>query len=268
MKPRPLSDFEPILARAALATPVALIGGHAVGWWARNFQDRITAFGRVKKALPSCASQDLDFVGDVDTVKALSRALNTRARWPRRYEMTILVGLLPITLDGEPTTMEILHTVPGLDVDIEEALAPAAIHGGLIRVLEPVSLALSKAHGLLNYPQEERNDNAHCRVCVACCRCVIEDLLADGKVESAHEQCERLLHPAETTRGKKLWQRFQINLADGIPLDAFRAAARATVTSPADRDLIRSFLDKRWPRAKTKMLDYGWKPGATLVHAA
>ncbi|MFT4589081.1 MAG: hypothetical protein ACI9VS_001913 [Candidatus Binatia bacterium] len=230
-----VGDFTPFLRHSQ---GLALIGGQAVAWW----EQRYLAPDR------PIASRDVDFWGDREEMEAFLKRLGLQARYPHRYEMTVLLGVADIKIHGRPSQIEFLHTVPGLDVSSREtSTVKQECEGGSIRVLDPISLSLTKLHALRNFDQRDRLDLLHLKTCLAASReFLIECLQAEPDI--AHWHIERLVKMALQKRNWKAAANQNVKLLDAVPIDELRLS----VEQPGGDESIARFLEIRWPEILRK----------------
>lgn len=105
-----------------------MIGGQAVAHWANRF-------GTTPTNHP-ITSKDIDFWGSRADVETLAKRLKRPAIFPHAYEMTVWAGAIEISIKGQTTLVEMLHTVPGLDANQpDQAAITQEIHGTELYVL-------------------------------------------------------------------------------------------------------------------------------------
>ncbi|MGB0583164.1 MAG: hypothetical protein ACPGVU_26060, partial [Limisphaerales bacterium] len=156
--------------------------------------------------------------------------------WPHKYDMTVLVGALAIKIGDTKSSIEVLHTVPGLDhADPDTVATSAQIEKteNKFQVLTPVSLLLVKLHALRHFDQEDRNDLPHLQMCIQTSARFIAEILTDTKV--ALWNCNRILHASKLKPYVKLSQEHGFNLLNAIPMDALEVASKETGNPDAGR---------------------------------
>jgi hypothetical protein len=163
--------------------------------------------------------------------------------------MTLLVGAIGLEIGGKKTALEILHTVPGLDNNNPDSVSvPEEVKakpGGKLLVLSPVSLAIAKLHALRHFPQQDRQDLIHLRVCLKTSQCFIREVLAQD-ARLALWNCNRLIDAQRQARNQKLERTFGFRILDAVPIDSIRTAADQY---PApDKERLHKFLQIQWPR--------------------
>src|SRR5688572_25886759 len=145
-------DFLSVIRLIPEACP--MIGGQAVVYWAKRYG--------ISAANGPLTSKDIDFWGSRDDVKTLAKRLARPAIFPHAYEMTVWAGAIEISIKGQTTLIEMLHTVPGLDTNEHgQAAVKEELEGGELYILSPVSLVLAKLHALRHFDQERRADKLH-----------------------------------------------------------------------------------------------------------
>lgn len=238
-----ISDCAQVLAHAGEAIP--LIGGQAVGWWALRFQGQLPA-----EFSAPVTSRDIDFWADREQMDQYAELLQVRPRYPHRYEMTVLAGVIPLEINGQRTSIEFLHTVPGLDVnDPDAATVLQEMDGMRFRVLDPVSLTCTKLHALRNFEQKERQDLYHLSVCLAVCQPFVEEALRRS-VRTGIWYSERLIRNCLRQNNQRLMERHQLEWKPSIPLAAIESLRDTDALPAPERERLKNFLEKRWSRLK------------------
>lgn len=236
-----ISDCAQMLARAGEAIP--LIGGQAVGWWALRFRRQLPA-----EYSNPMTSRDIDFWADREQLDLYATLLQAKPHYPHQYEMTVLAGVIPIEINGQRTSIEFLHTVPGLDVNDPDATTVLQEMDGMrFRVLDPISLTCTKLHALRNFGQKDRQDLYHLRVCLAVCRPFTEEALRQS-VQTGIWYCERLIRNCLRQNNPRLMERHQIEWKPSIPLPAIESLRTADALPARERERLKNFLEKRWSR--------------------
>jgi len=231
-------DFLSVIRLVPDACP--MIGGQAVAYWANRYS--------IAPANNPITSRDIDFWGSRDDVKTLAKRLNQQAVFPQAYEMTVWAGAIEIIIQGQTTLVEMLHTVPGLDVnEPDQAAVKRAIQGTELYILSPVSLVLAKLHALRNFDQEQREDKFHLMVSIACSAHYISELLSRKHIRLALRECERVIRARSLKATRRLESQHAFNLLDAIPIAAMKAEADHSQQDTSDHGRLRSFLEKRWP---------------------
>jgi hypothetical protein len=236
-------DCAQTLACAGEAIP--LIGGQAVAWWALRYQKQLPA----EFATP-VASRDIDFWADREQLDHYAKLFGAKPQYPNQYEMTVLAGVIPVEIAGQRTSIEFLHTVPGLDVnDPDAATVLQEMDGIRFRVLDPVSLTCTKLHALRNFEQAHRQDLYHLRVCLSVCRPFIDEALRRS-VQTGLWYCERLIRNSLRQNNQKVMTRHQLEWKLSIPLSTVELLLASEAMPSRERERLRNFLEKRWSRLK------------------
>jgi hypothetical protein len=236
-------DFSEVLL--AVPEDCVLIGGQAVAWWAERYGIRAEVGGQEEEV----TSRDIDFWGSLDDLRSIASRLKCLPVLPGRYEMTLLVGAIELQIDGKKTALEVLHTVPGLDSDNPDSAAAAEEipekPGSKLMVLSPVSLVMSKLHGLRHFPQEGRQDLIHLRVCLKTSARFIQDVLSQD-TKLALWNCNRLIDAQRQARNQRLEKKYGFRILDSVPIGSIRTALQKVPKGEAER--LQKFLEIQWPR--------------------
>lgn len=201
-----LSDYEGLLGH--LRGRIPIIGGQAVAFWVL----------RHAPSSPLLASQDIDFQATGDEVRSIAAGAVRELRFPDRRERTNLsaVGLFDTPAGTSP--VEFLHSLPGVDVIHPEIifLDERTVAETPIKILEPVSLMMSKLFAIRNFDQTDRNDIGHLRAMVPACHAYLGALL-ERNPELAFLQLQRLARWMRPDAQKKAALRNEIPLMDVFP---------------------------------------------------
>jgi len=225
-----VSDFRSYLKNSEGLT---LIGGQAVAWWDERY---------LEPDFP-IVSRDIDFWTEREELEAFLKRTELKARYPHRYEMTVLLAVADIAVGGQSSRIEFLHTVPGLDTTNRETVTmEQTLDDARIQILDPISLALTKLHALRNFDQTDRLDALHLKVCIASAHEFLKECLpSDPDLTLWH--VERLAKAALQKRNQRVASEYELNLLDGIPIEQIET----TATDTQNEKLLR-FLDIRWPQ--------------------
>jgi hypothetical protein len=224
-----------------------MIGGQAVAYWARRYG--ITPDG------DPITSKDIDFWGSRDDVKTLAKRLERLAIFPHAHEMTVWAGAVEISIKGQATLIEMLHTVPGLDTnERDQAAVKEELESSELYIFSPVSLVLAKLHALGNFDQEQRADKLHLMVIIECSARYISELLSREQTRPALHECERVIRAHLLKPTRRLEREHGFNLLDAIPVAAIQTKADTLPQDAVDHRRLRNFLQKRWPEVSKRPL--------------
>jgi hypothetical protein len=234
------SDFGEVLQSIPEECP--LVGGQAVAWWAQ-------AFCPSDQAITSC---DIDFWGFKDDLTNLGKALGRKVILPHKYEMTVWVGGIPMTIKGERTLVEFINAVPGLDTfDPEKASVRQRFstgkHAKWLQVLSPVSLVLAKLYALRAFDQTDRQDKLHLKVSLVTANRFLIQLLQEGKTKQVLWNVERLIAAGQNKPYRRLEARHGFKILSAIPAPQIRSASTGDLPEE-DRRRLQNFLERRWPQ--------------------
>ena len=234
-------EFSEVIAQVAEGCP--LIGEQAVALWAQRY-------GLVGDNGQAITSADIDFWGSRDDLKALANALHRKAVFPGEYEMTVWVGAIEMTIHGQKTLVEFLHTVPGLDTnDPVQASVEQVYEAGSVRktipVLSPVSLTLAKLHALRHFNQDTREDETHLRVSLLASNHFLQELLGKQEIHQLLWNCERLIAASSLKPYRRLQSQYKFDLLSAIPIEKIRLERSNQNQSPEDRRRLGNFVELR-----------------------
>ncbi len=232
--------------RNKLGAPLVLIGGQAVNYWAELYSVEEPGLAKWQPF----TSEDIDFQGSREDVRAVASLLGSVAIFPRPVEMTALVGMVPFKRGDIKSQIEVVSSVPGVPAKLlQETALEATWENHLIRVIDPISLLCAKAHLALKVPQEGRRDADHLAIMVLCVRAFLRGAL--HKVEGGSlparnwlAAVERVLTASESTTGAKTARRFAAEWIEVLPL---KEIERTTATQ------IVTFRNRRLPRWRARI---------------
>jgi hypothetical protein len=226
----------------AAGTDMVLMGGQAVGIWANEFAEEL----QLEQPL---VSKDIDFWGDRQRLINLAQKLGTKPEFPDRRMMTLLSGLTEKRIKGEWIRIDVLHTVPGLDVvDEEKAGVEFRFAGKTIAVLDPVSLVACKFYNLQNFDQDGRNDEAQLRVCLKLAKIYIGKAFTSGYVRTGLNYCKRILNIALRGSSQATIKKHSLRMFDAIPISQIQSLAKDSTQPEEARNRLKNFLEIRWAR--------------------
>jgi hypothetical protein len=231
-------DFLSVIGLVPEGCP--MIGGQAVAYWANRYG--------TTPANDPITSKDIDFWGSRDDVETLAKRLKRPPIFPNAYEMTVWAGAIEISIKGRNTLVEILHTVPGLDVnEPDQAALMREIQGTKLYILSPVSLVLTKLHALRNFDQEQREDKRHLLTSIVCTAEYVSELLSNKHIRLALHESERVIRAHLIKPTRRLEREHGFDLLDAIPIATIQANADDLQHDTDDHRRLRNFLQKRWP---------------------
>jgi hypothetical protein len=242
------ADFGEILLKLPEGCPI--IGGQAVVWWAAKYGLDVVS----KNQLEPLTSADIDLWGGRDDLIELAKRLSCKAVFPHQYEMTVWVGAIPLSIKGEKTLVEFLHTVPGLDTNDPDRASVEqdyAVPSGrrILQFLSPVSLVLVKLHALRHFDQNDRQDELHLRVSLETSKAFIEQLLRQQAIRELLWNCERLIQAHHLKPYLKLAAQHGFNILGAVPIESIKAASLDSSLDQALRERLANFCGFRWPQA-------------------
>lgn len=217
--------------------PCVLIGGQAVVWWAERFGVKI----KVGEQEQDVTSRDIDFWGSHTDLVATATALKATPAFPDKREMTALVGAIPLSMAGRKTALEMLNSVPGIDIKDRFAVAMEETLGDRrLLVLSPVSLVIVKLYALRRFDQKDRRDLEHLRVSLQTSRRFIEAALQE-EPQVALWNCNRLIHAQRSKANRRLEREHQFQILSATPIDSIQAASRNAALPVKERTRLENY---------------------------
>jgi hypothetical protein len=237
---------EVLRVKNANGQPPVLIGGQAVNYWAELYSIEEPDLLKWRPF----TSEDIDFQGNREDVRAIGVQLGRAPLYPRPVEMTALAGMIPLQLGNLKSQIEIIRSVPGVPTKLlQESALESAWEQYLIRVIDPISLLCAKTHLALKVQQSDRRDVEHVAIMLICVRAFLRGALlkVEGGVMPVRgwlAAAERVLTLSESATGGKTERRFQLDWANALPLQEIQRAAAGRLVA---------FREKRLRRWQTNM---------------
>lgn len=167
-----VGDFAEILSPPDGSEPPLIVGGHAVNLWSMYFLSM--GVDELANFLPF-TSKDLDLVGTWDLLERLHQRL--KGKLARSEPRSPVLGRLVVASpSGEDLTIEVLHTVKGLD--FKELARTVDLQADEVfgRVLMPHLVLKAKIENAVTIDQSGRNDVKHVGMMILVVRAFIADL--------------------------------------------------------------------------------------------
>lgn len=222
---------------------VVLVGGQALAFWA-------DIYGILSHAAAAGLTKDIDFFGT--GLAAEEHALRLRDQFPNRvsYKLATLDDQTPNSAVicvsdylgvAEHLIIDYVIGMAGYEDTAERRMlarsVPVEAYGVSLRVMHPFDCLKTRVHNLISIPAKSTELGLEqCRTAVAVARAVLEATCAEGgdaERKRALPLAEAVITLALHPNAMDVRQRFDINVLDAIPVDAF--ATR--------------FRSHRWPQA-------------------
>jgi len=202
-------DFAEILAPQDGYEPPVVVGGHAVNLWSGYYLD--AGVGELAAFMPF-TSKDLDLIGSaglLDRLHILLKGTITRSE-PRS---PVLGRLEAPRKQGGVLTIEVLHTVKGLDAKDLARTMEVRIGGVAAQVLLPHLILKAKIENVVTIPQDGRSDLKHVRMMILCVRAFISELvgfLPSGRIServvvNLLEETLGIISGSPAEKAAKMW---------------------------------------------------------------
>ncbi|MDB6124224.1 MAG: hypothetical protein JWQ71_3217 [Pedosphaera sp.] len=230
-------------------TPLVLIGGQAVNYWAELYSTKEPGLAKWQPF----TSEDIDFQGTREDVGLIASQLGLVPVFPRSVEMTALAGMIPFKHGDLKSQIEVVSSVPGVPAKLlQQTALEATWEKHQIRVIDPISLLYAKAHLALKVSQKGRRDTDHLAIMVLCVRAFLGETLhkvEDGSLPARNwlAAMERVLALSESTTGAKTARRFGTDWTEALPLKEIERCAVSQIVV---------FRHKRLPRWKAKIASF------------
>jgi len=242
-----LRHFTEVLdVRNKQGTPLILIGGQAVNYWAELYSAQEPSLAKWRPF----TSEDIDFQGTRADVRLIASQLGLTPVFPRPVEMTALAGMIPFKRGDLKSQIEVVSSVPGVPAKlIQQTALEATWETHHIRVIDPISLLCAKARLALKVPQKGRRDADHLAIMVLCVRAFLRGALRKVEAGSLPARnwlaaMERVLALAESTAGAGTARKFGTDWTEALPVKEIESCVTSQIVS---------FRDRRLPRLKAKI---------------
>jgi len=201
--------------------PYVLIGGQAVNYWAEKYLSSEPEL----KALQPFTSKDIDFKGNRDDVQRIAKQLDSSPGYPPKVAMTALAGIIPIKIGGDESFIEVVRHIPGISSSKETPAVEARLQHKVIRLLDPVSLLVSKLELVATVSQAGRQDVQHLKILVPCVRAFLREVLQEVETDELPARdwlnlVNQVLKQTTSRRALKIGHKYQINWSAILPLAA------------------------------------------------
>lgn len=230
-----VSDYEELLRRFAGRLPI--IGGQATVFWTLRYAPTAGPI----------TSRDIDFLATGEEVREIAPGAVRNLRFPGRRDRTNLSAVGVFDTPSGTSSVEFLHTLPGLDITHSEVifLDCHTDAGTPIKILEPVSLMMAKLFALRHFDQTDRQDAGHLRALVPACRAHIGAML-DREPDRAFLHMRRLARWMRPDTQKRAALRHHIPLLDVFPHDSLKTHPHPRLAAFSREQLAR--LVAEWDR--------------------
>ena len=239
-----LQQFSEVLQiRNPVGQPYILIGGQAVNYWAGRY---LATESDLQKHLPF-TSKDIDFRGNREDVRYIAEQLKLVPAFPHKIAMTALAGAIPVRVDDEETSIEIVRSIPGVTAASVETLAvEMEWNGKTIRVLDPISLLICKVELALTVSQQKRQDVEHLKLLFFCVRGFLREWLQGvdaGQIPAKGwlGAVNRLLKMSKSTHGRKAAVKFNLVWLEVLPLAEIAQTRNEKIILFRENQLARGF---------------------------
>ena len=204
-----LSDYADILQPSDGSEPPVIVAGHAVNLWSLYFHSK--GVDGLSHFLPF-TSKDLDLVGTMELLERLHQKL--KGKLSRSEPRSPVLGSLVISSPkGRILTIEVLHTVKGLDFKELEKTIDLQTGDVFGRVLMPHMVLKAKIENSASIDQANRNDVKHVEMMILCVRAFICDLavqVAQGEMSprtlvNLLGEIREVISSPNAEKARKLW---------------------------------------------------------------
>lgn len=221
-KPRlPLSHYLPELEKIReQGTDLILVAGQAVNFRADRYQDKDP---ELLEFVPF-VSKDVDLFGAFDDLYIIPKVLDGELKRFRDLR-TPVMGVF--TTNSDPSLMfELLRGVYG-PVSTEK-IRNRALDIGQVKIIDPVSLLISKCHNAAGIEQEKRQDVKHVQMMVKVSRCYFDQgVRAVGEKMTPRQfinECKYLLEFADNHIFQKGLSMAGSSVRNCFPVDEIQKA--------------------------------------------
>jgi hypothetical protein len=199
-------------------TDMILIGGQALAFWAAYYHT---------PAATIAITKDVDLLGTKDDVERLARGLDAEAVFPRKKNLTMLVGqVLKDLPDGNYVNIDVMFRVYG-DIPTEAISSRAVLAespAGRFRVMHPLDVLqgrLENVHGLS--AKQDEHGVAQLRLAIDMVQKFLADIASQEAASAGGSRrpvglrhLARIEAMALSDAGRKVAQRYGVYVADAI----------------------------------------------------
>ena len=149
--------------------------------------------------------------------------------------MTALAGSIPFTWGDIESNIEVVRVVPGAPQNMENRAIQVEANGQTLRVMDPVSLFVSKLELCSTVCQENRQDVRHLRILVHCVRHFLGDMLigaAENQIDSRTwlNIVGFLLKRTATKSAKRVAREMDFDWSDLLPWEVLKTSQDPKLT--------------------------------------
>ncbi|HAV65644.1 MAG TPA: hypothetical protein DCY13_25125 [Verrucomicrobiales bacterium] len=218
--------------------PLVIIGGQAVNLWSTRYEGVEPDLQRYRPF----TSKDLDFQGTLNDVWRIAKRFGVQPLLPHKKLMTAFVGAIRLPVGSQLSQIEFVRRVPGVQpAKVERLAVEVQFANVIVRVIDPISLLISKSAMVFIADQEGRHDLDHVQMLLLCVRAYLREALEDVEVGRLPargwlNQVERVFKLAESKRGRRLREQWQIDWSSVLPMrEIERSEQMGLVRFPKDR---------------------------------
>ena len=219
-EPLPLANYLPELERLAEEDiDLVLVAGQAVNFWANYY----SSYAEELREFAPFVSKDVDLFGEERFLSEIPKVLRGKLKRFRDVRHSV-VGIF--TMDSDPPlTFELLRSLYG-PVSSSRLLA-RSLRIGKIRVIDPISLLVCKAHNAAGIDQERRQDARHVKMILVVFAYLSDGLSTVGERMTARQfikEVRYLLEHADNSLFKKGLSMSECSLRECIPIAEIQQA--------------------------------------------
>lgn len=212
--------YRPSVQSAVIDYGLVIVGGQSLTLWARQYLiDEMTG-----EDVGFVTSDDLDFIGNPESVDYCQRVMGVRFRRARMEDNTINIAAAYIDwVDGQEVIVDILEmdSVGGAPKkEIFKYLSVLDIEGVQVAVIDPITCLKSRLFNLFAYWQDRpHRESVRVKIALRASNHYLRDLLVHEGYRAISEHIRRIKALALTQLGKRVYVEYGIDILDAIPYD-------------------------------------------------
>jgi hypothetical protein len=198
-----------------------LVGGQALAFWVGYYDIRFRLPARVP-----AITMDGDILGSRKSAQRIAADMGGRVTPAAKGAITILVAQVTIELGNERfLNVDIIDRVNGLtNSEVRKRALPVSRNGSSFLVMHPLDVFISRVRNILSIPaKQDEKGRLQLELGVRVARHFIEDVARKDPALAA--RAANIAFNEFRQCGKKILDRWDVDLFDAIPLEAINSPA-------------------------------------------
>ena len=198
-----------------------LVGGQALAFWVGYYGIQFKLPDRIP-----AISMDGDILGTQSSARKIAAGMGGRSTPAPKDAITILIAQVTIDIGNQRfLNVDILDRINGLtNQDVRKRALPVSRNGKSFLVMHPLDVFISRARNILSIPsKQDEKGQLQLELGVRVARQFIEDIAQKDQPLAA--KAANIAFNEYRESGKKIFDRWDIDLFDAIPLDSITLPA-------------------------------------------